>query len=80
MKEKTLSDKEYKWISIKEVGESKSGKTKVFEVVNNSHKDYSIGEIKWNGGYRKYAFYPARESYYEEDCLRDIANFLDNLK
>jgi hypothetical protein len=78
-KEKMIN-KKYKWITIKEEGFSASGKTKIFSVVNNEHTDYWIGLIKWNSGYRKYAFYPSTESYYEEDCLKDIAEFLEKLK
>ena len=72
--------KEYKWIIIRWTGLSKSGKTSTFEVVNKDYQDIPLGVIRWNGGYRKYAFYPLNESYYEEDCLKNIAEFLEELK
>ena len=34
-----------------------------------------LGEVKWWSGWRKYCFFPASGSLYEQDCLRDIANF-----
>jgi len=69
----------YKWIIIKEIGKSASGKTSVFSVVNNLSL-IQIGNIRWNSSYRKYAFYPEMETYYEEECLRDIATFLEKVK
>jgi hypothetical protein len=72
--------KEYKWIIIKKKGNSKSGKTQIYEVVNKDQPDFPIGIIKWNGGWRKYAFYPEPDSYYEEDCLINLADFLTELK
>jgi hypothetical protein len=73
-------NKEYKWIIIKEIGTSTSGKTKVFVVLNKDYQDAPLGFIKWYGGYRKYAYFPEAESYYEEDCLKNIADFLEGLK
>jgi len=75
-----LNSKEYKWIKIEEEGLSKTGKTKIFKIVNKDYPDIPLGFIKWNGGYRKYAYYPEGDSYYEEDCLKNIAEFLEELK
>lgn len=72
--------KRYKWIEIVETGKSKTGKTFIFDIVNKNNLDVSLGQIKWNTGYRKYAFYPIEGSYYEEDCLINIADFLIDLK
>ena len=71
--------KRYKWIEIVETGKSKSGKTLIFDIVNKDYPDISLGQIKWNADYRKYAFYPSGDSYYEEDCLKDIANYLKRI-
>lgn len=75
-----MKRKEYKWIVIEECGRSNSGKTLIFRVFNKDYSDVDLGIIKWNGGYRKYAFYPDGNSYYEEDYLRNIAEFLEELK
>lgn len=70
---------EYKWIKMVFVKNSPSGKTMIFYVMNKLYNE-NLGEIKWNPGYRKYAFYPSKKTFYEEDCLRDIAEFLEQLK
>ena len=73
-------EKKYKWIIIREIGKIGAGKTFVFEVTNKAYLMSSLGYIKWNNRLRKYAFYPLESSYYEEVCLRDIAEFLEGLK
>ena len=70
---------EYKWIRIEEVGESKSGKTKIYDVIEKGYGT-SLGSIKCRPNWRKYAFYPINDSWYEEECLRNIAEFLESLK
>jgi ABC-type uncharacterized transport system ATPase subunit len=74
-----MIEKSYKWIIIRKVRDSKTGKTKIFNIINKKNS-YTIGEIKWNGGWKEYCFYPAKKSFYEETCLRDIAGFLEELK
>lgn len=70
-------EKEYKWIVIVET--QKKEKTSVF-LVKNKKYNIPLGTISWNNGYRKYAFNPLELTYYEEDCLRNIAEFLEGLK
>ena len=65
-----------KWIRFDDLGTSDSGKTRRFAVVA-LRGDVALGEIRWNGGWRKYAFVPFPRTEYEEDCLRDIANFCE---
>lgn len=36
-----------------------------------------LGEVKWIGRWRRYGFYPTNDSVYEQDCLRDIAGFVE---
>jgi hypothetical protein len=36
-----------------------------------------LGWVAWFSRWRKYAFYPKPETVYEEDCLRDIAEFCE---
>jgi len=62
-----------------------------FELLNTPERKTSIvrvvaiqgscllGEIKWYGAWRKYCFFPAPNlmTIFEEDCLRDIAQFCE---
>ena len=49
-------------------------KTLRYEVVNTS--DIPLGEIKWQTGWRRYAFYPANDCLFDSDCLKEITNFI----
>lgn len=53
-----------------------TGKTKVWEI-QNSHQGCLIGIIKWNGGWRKYCFYPYDETVYDSRCLDRIVEFMN---
>lgn len=66
--------KNYKWIEMVETHSSPSGKTKCFGVVTKEGRSY-LGEIKWFARWRRYAFFPASETVYEQNCLWDIADF-----
>ena len=57
------------------LGTSPSGKTKIWEV-HNVTTDSDIGIIRWAGNFRKYAFWPYNDTYYDSACLEDIASFL----
>lgn len=66
------------YIDIVEVGTSPSGKTKVWHVVNKRDPENDVpGIIKWNGGWRKYVYYSG-EAFYDWQCLRQIANFIED--
>jgi hypothetical protein len=75
-----MEDKKYKWITIQEVDSSPSGKTKIYEVITNDTIVPILGVIKWQPTWRKYAFFPYGDSFYEEDCLKNIVEFLEELK
>jgi len=64
-----------KWITIEKV-DSEGRKTDVFEVWNTLDTCL-LGIIKWKASWRKYAFFPYDHSCYEQDCLRDIAEFIE---
>lgn len=72
----------YKYIQIIEMDSSvcykRPVKTKVFRVINHVY-NCNLGWIKWNTGWRRYAFYPEENTYYEEVCLGDISKFLEEL-
>ena len=54
------------------------GKTLIFRVTNSKSGEV-IGTIKWATNFRKYAFWPHDETYYDAGCLKDIADFITKL-
>lgn len=64
-----------KYIEIRDMGLSESGKTRVWYVINKRHEDDIPGIIKWNGAWRKYVYHTT-DAYYDWDCLRMIADFM----
>ena len=46
-------------------------KTKHFEITSIS-TDLVLGEIKWYAQWRKYAFFPHEETFFDEKCLKVI--------
>ena len=63
-----------KWIKFVLIKEG--NKTNVWRVVTEERNEV-LGEIKWFSRWRKYAFFPAPETVYEDDCLKDIAEFIE---
>lgn len=62
------------------MGTSPSGKTKVWHVVNlmRPEEPDQIGIVKWHGPWRKYVFEQPNGAFYDWDCLRLIAGFIEN--
>lgn len=46
-------------------------------LVVNKHDDSQLGNIGWFGRWRRYAFYPLSGTVFEQDCLRDIASYIE---
>jgi len=65
-----------KWIVFRFLRMSESGKTQVWEVVNTD-ESLLLGYVEWFGRWRKYIFRPLSMTVYEQDCLRDIAEFIE---
>jgi hypothetical protein len=63
-----------KWIAFHDDGPSPSGKTRVFLVLVKDGGGL-LGEIRWYGPWRCYAFYPVFGTVFECECLRDVATF-----
>lgn len=63
-----------KWIKFQQAGDT--GKTKIWDVVTKDGK-VLLGQIKWYPGWRKYAFFPFEKTIYEQICLRDLAEFME---
>ena len=53
-------------------------KTKVYSVVNIK-SNYSLGVIKWYSSWRQYCFFPAKETIFNKDCMKDIIDFINKL-
>lgn len=72
----------YKYIQIVELEPSifykKPVKTKIFQVRNHLY-NCNLGWIKWQNGWRRYAFFPEPETFYEEVCMKDIYEFIEKL-
>lgn len=43
--------------------------------VVNKHDDFNLGSIEWLDDWNRYAFFPNKETCYEEDCMRDMSRF-----
>lgn len=66
----------YSYIFFKKVRDKP--KTSVYEC--RSIKDnFLLGIVEWVAGWRRYAFSSCENAMYDASCLRDIANFLDEL-
>ena len=65
------------WINFTQSGTSVSGKTYIWNVIAKESGQI-LGTISWFGRWRKYVFEPGSATVYEEDCLRDIATFIEN--
>jgi hypothetical protein len=39
-----------------------------------------LGEIKWFGRWRQYAFFPSRNTIFNPDCMMDICSVIKKLK
>lgn len=65
-----------KYIEIIEAGTSPSGKTKIWHVINKDQQ-IEIGLIRWHGPWRKYVFEQPEGAFYDWECLRMIADFIE---
>jgi hypothetical protein len=66
------------WIDFKHLGASDSGKTQIWEVVTTVDGGATaLGQIRWHGPWRKYAFFAYPNTLFETNCLRDLIAFID---
>lgn len=56
---------EYEYITISNVGPSKSGRTEIFNVISKSGIGI-LGQIRWLGNWRQYAFEPNGGTIYSK--------------
>jgi len=46
-------------------------------IVDTKEDEDCLGVVKWFGRWRKYAFFPAPECVFEETCMREISDFVE---
>ena len=62
------SDSKYIWF---DVDESYTGKTKLVKVISK-RLNIVLGEIRWYGPWRQYAFHPLDKRVWNNGCLEDV--------
>ena len=67
---------ELTYITIDYLCPSDSGKTQSW-TVHAKEGGFQIGLIKWFSRWRKYAFFPCKDTVFEEKCLREIASYIE---
>ena len=66
-----------RWIHFCDLGVSASGKTRRWAVQPKAPGERPIGLIVWYGSWRKYVLGPNPGTVWEQDCLRDVAAFIE---
>ena len=67
---------EYQYIGFMCLGDT--GKTTRWSI-HNRHTNGFLGEIKWFSAWRTYCFYPISDIIFNDGCLKDIINFIEQL-
>lgn len=52
-------------------------KTKRWNVVH-IEREILLGVISWHGAWWKYVFHPEGSTFFDADCIKEIASFIDN--
>jgi len=64
------------YIKFTEIYPDATRKTKKWSVLNKENEAH-LGFISWYGAWRRYCFYANATTIFEQNCLRDIANFIE---
>lgn len=64
-----------KYIDIIQEPRKPRRKTDTYEVRTKTGD--CLGWVKWFGRWRKYSFFPAYGTAFEQTCLRDISDFME---
>jgi hypothetical protein len=65
-----------KWIEFVEWTAKAGAVTRQWEI-RAKQSGTPLGTVAWYTGWRRYVFRPYPDTEYEQDCLRDVANFLE---
>ena len=57
----------------------KNRKTKIIHLISSGDVETLLGVIKWFGAWRQYCFFPKENTLYNNECLKDIKEFLEKL-
>jgi hypothetical protein len=76
IKQKSANEWEGKHLAIFYEGVIKGRITDTWSVWNK-YDDIPLGSVEWCTKFRKYSFYPLADRVFEQDCLRDIAEFIE---
>ena len=66
-----------KWIKFKITPRLPGRKTDIW-FIETKDGNTTLGLVKWYSHWRKYCFIPAEDTIFEQDCLRDIASFIED--
>ena len=64
------------WIEFLDPHASETGKTWIWPIATKP-RGAMLGEVRWFSRWRRYAFFPLPGTVFEQDCLRDIAEFCE---
>ncbi|MGH9747260.1 MAG: hypothetical protein ACRD59_14280 [Candidatus Acidiferrales bacterium] len=64
------------WINFQLEHRARGRKTDVWHVWSLDGRHH-LGSVRWFSPWRKYSFWPARDTVFEQDCLRDLAAFIE---
>lgn len=65
-----------RWLRFVKAGDS--GKTMIFDVESKTQNTL-LGQIKWFGRWRQYAFFPCQGTCFNQECLADIIDWMQQL-
>lgn len=63
------------FLEIVEVGKSKSGRTRVWQVINLRTREMA-GEIRYRYGCHGYVFYPSNDFFFNASCMLQVGEHL----
>lgn len=66
------------FVEFEDSGLSATGKTRIWTVLGPAGKLDWLGEVRWFGRWRCYAFFPIAGTVYEQKCLYRIATFCED--
>lgn len=61
------------------IDDSVPGQKTIRLIVTNKAKRHILGEIKWYGQWRRYAFQPQAGTIFDAECLGDLKAKLEEL-
>ena len=71
-----MSEKKYKFITIRQVNGEEFAKRPVYRIFNNKGDD-QIGILSYYAPWRQYVFSSRPECVFNNSCLRDVLDFME---